>query len=101
VSVELSSTSSKQLSPRLPSMGSRKGRVFSDEHRRRISEAKKGKKRKPFSEEHLRNLRASRTPEVRAKIGAGHKGKVISDETRRKMSASQKAAWRRRKQESA
>lgn len=40
-----------------------KGKKFSEEHKRKISEANKGKKRQPFSEEH------------KAKIAAAHKGK--------------------------
>lgn len=63
-----------------------KGISFSEEHRRKISEAKKNmseetrrkmseaKKGKPFSEEHRR------------KIGEGGKGRIFSEESRRKMS---------------
>ena len=32
------------------------GKYFSEEHRRKISEANKGKKRAPFSEEHRRKI---------------------------------------------
>ena len=48
-----------------------KGKVLSDETRRKISEAKKG---------------VRRSDETRRKIGEGNKGKVISEETRRKLS---------------
>lgn len=46
-------------------------RVFTDEHRKRISEAKKGKP-----------INATRTPEANAKRSASLKGRAISPETR-------------------
>ena len=56
---------------------------FSEEHRCNISEAKKGKKRAPFSEEHRRNI-------SEAKKGKNRKNRKKrgspSEETRRKMS---------------
>jgi group I intron endonuclease len=51
--------------------GSPSGHKMSEEFRRKMSEARKGK---TLSEEHRR------------KIGAAHKGKVVSEETRRKLS---------------
>lgn len=51
---------------------------FSEEHRKKLSESRKGKKRGPFSEEH------------RKKLSESKKGKHLSEETRRKMSESQK-----------
>jgi hypothetical protein len=47
---------------------------LSDEHRRKLSEAKKGKRRKPF------------TDETRRKISESSKGRSLSDETRKKLS---------------
>jgi len=58
---------------------------FSDEHRRRISEAKKGKKRKPFSEEWLKKLSAASKGRV-----PSNKGKPLSEEHRRKISEANK-----------
>lgn len=53
-----------------------KGRVFSEETRAKMSAARKGIKRGPFSEEH------------KAKIAAAHKGKVKSPEHIAKIAAS-------------
>ena len=58
---------------------------MSDETRRKISEAKKGKKLAPFSEERRR------------KMSESHKGKVLSDETRRKLSEAAKRSWAKKK----
>ena len=55
-----------------------RGRKFSDDHRRKISEANKGKSVKPVSDE------------TRRKISESGKGRVVSDETRRKISESNK-----------
>ncbi len=52
------------------------GRVVSEETRRKISEAQKGKPRKGFTP----------TPEHRAKLSAAKKGKPFSDEHRAKLS---------------
>ena len=43
---------------------------FSEEHRRNISEAKKGKKRAPFSEEHRRNISEGKKGKNRKKRGS-------------------------------
>lgn len=51
-----------------------KGVVFSEEHKRKLSEAKKGKKRPPHSEEH------------KCKIANSLKGHIVSKETRKKIS---------------
>ena len=51
---------------------------FSEEHRRNISEAQKKVKKKPMSEEHRRN------------ISKALKGKTLSEETKRKMSEAHK-----------
>ena len=50
------------------------GKLLSEEHRKKMSEAKKGKKRMPFSEEHCR------------KISEAKKGKKHSADTRMKIS---------------
>lgn len=55
-----------------------KGRILSDETRRKMSISKKGIKKKPFSEEHKR------------KIGEANKRRVVSSETRIKLSAPRK-----------
>ncbi len=56
-----------------------KGRPRSEETKRKISEAHRGKR---LSEEHKR------------KIGDGNRGKVLSDETKAKISASRKEHWK-------
>ena len=58
-----------------------KGRTVTNETRRKIGEAKKGKKRKPFTEDH------------RKKMSEAHKGKHHSDETRKMISEAQKRRW--------
>ena len=55
-----------------------KGKLISAEHRRKLSEAHKGKKKPPFSAEHRR------------KMSEAHKGKTHSAEARRKMSETRK-----------
>ena len=64
-----------------------KGKHRSDDTRRKISEAKKGKKRKPFTEETCR------------KISEAHKGLTHSEETRRKMSDAAKRRWAKKRGE--
>ena len=70
-----------------------KGKKLSEEHRRKISEAHKDK---TFSEEHRRKLSENnpmKRPEVRRKQSEakkGKKGKTLSEETRRKMSEARK-----------
>lgn len=66
----------------------RHGQTVSEETRRKLSEAGKGR---VFTEEHRRNLsiaqkaKAPASEETRRRISEANKGKVISEETRRKM----------------
>lgn len=60
--------------------GPNKGRVFSDEWRRRLGAAGRGRKRSAIS---------------RQKQSAALKGRVFSDEWRKKLSAARKAWWGR------
>lgn len=72
-----------------------KGKTHSDETKRKMSEAKKGK---PHSAEHVRKIAESnkgqtRSDETRQKISAAKKGKSrkpFSDETKRKMAEAKK-----------
>jgi len=82
------------------------GRKLSEEIRRKISEAKKGKKNKPHSEETKQKIRESkigikRTIEQRKRMSIAHIGlqtgnkngmfgKKVSEETKQKISASKK-----------
>jgi NUMOD3 motif len=74
------------------------GRKHSAESRKKMSDAKKGKRRKEFSPEHRAKMRAARkgkpghkhSAESRAKIGAVHRGKIVSAETRKKLSKAAK-----------
>lgn len=77
-----------------------KGKMLSEEHRRKISETMKGKhlKRGPMSEETKRKLSEAikgrkfgpLSDEARRKISEAHKGKTVSRETRDKMSENRK-----------
>ncbi len=65
------------------------------EVRRKLSEANKGKKRSPLSEEQRRKLSEANkgkvlSAETRRKISKANKGRVLSAETRRKISKAQK-----------
>jgi len=82
----------------LGKVGANKGKKFSEEHRRKISESQKGKKipeevRKKISEA-LKGRKLP--PEVRKKISESNKGRKFSEETRRKISEALrggKSAW--------
>ena len=85
-----------------------KGKTLSEETKRKISEAHKGKSRKPLSEEHKRKIsdtlkgkthseetkRKMRgihlSEETKRKLSEAHKGKHHSEETKRKISESNK-----------
>lgn len=83
----------------------RSGIRCSSEHRRKMSEAKIGKTRKPFSEDHKKKIGESRigfthSNEARMKISKArktqsgpNKGRKFSDEHRRKLSEASKKAW--------
>lgn len=77
----------------------KKGYKQTKEHKRKISEAKKGKKRPPFSEEWRRNLSESHkglitwnkyltkeTDKRVKKISEAKNGHIVSEETKRKIS---------------
>ena len=78
------------------------GRTDSPETRANKSAAKKGKKRKKFSPEHIANMRAAHTgkkgprkgktlsSKTRAKMSAAHTGKPKSEAHKQKMSAAKK-----------
>ena len=90
----------------------RKGSKVSAETRRKMSLAKKGKKRSPFSEEHKLKMSLAHkgkpfseehklkmslarkgkplSEEHKRKMSLAHKGKPVSEETRRKMSLARK-----------
>ena len=73
----------------------RKGSKVSAETRRKMSLAKKGKKRSPFSEEHKLKMSLARkgkplSEEHKRKMSLAHKGKPVSEETRRKISLARK-----------
>jgi hypothetical protein len=59
-----------------------KGKTFTDEHKKRLSESHKGK---------------ANTEEQKAKISAKLKGRQMSDKTRRKMSEARKKVWANKK----
>ena len=76
----------------------KKGKPFSEEHRKHIAEARKSQPHKPCSEEHRKHLaeanrRKAKDPEYRRKQSEAHKGKPhkpVSEETRKKLSEAQK-----------
>lgn len=95
-----------------------KGRVFSEEHRKRLSEfakSRKGNKPSKFKglkyEEYMtpdkaieirkkiKDARAKQimTDETKKKIGDSSRGKVLSEETKTKMSNAKKLYWEQRK----
>ena len=101
---------------KLALLNSKLGKTYSEEHRRKISESKIGKKRKPFTDEHKRKIaegamgrQYSHSEETKERIRitltgrknpslserlkgkpSWNKGKTMSEETKRKMSESAK-----------
>lgn len=74
----------------------KKRKPLSEEHKRKISEANKGKKRKPFSEETRRKMSEAKkgmSEETKRKISEAKKGNYVSEETKQKMSEARKAYW--------
>lgn len=63
----------------------KKGKIFTDEHRKNLSLSHKGNM--PTNIEQLRNYNKGRplSEEHKRNIGLKHKGKIISEETRRKI----------------
>jgi len=75
------------------------GVVCTDETRRKLSEAHKGKKKPPMSEEQKRRLSEFNkgkklSEETKRKMSESRKGRVVSDETRRKISEGHKGRKR-------
>lgn len=75
---------------------------FSDEHKKRISEALKGKPTPKQSEE-TKKKRSMKlkgrvfTEETKKKMSESAKGKVFSEESRRKMSEAKKLYWKNKR----
>ena len=70
------------------------GTKQSEEQKRKRSEALKGKKKPPRSEEHKEKIRQSLVGNTRRK--SGKKTYKPSEETKKKLSEAAKAAWRKR-----
>ena len=64
-----------------------KGKVLTEEHKRKLSELKKGKS---LSEDHKRKMRKSRSEDAKNNIRESRIGKKHSEETKEKMKASHK-----------
>ena len=77
----------------------KKGKVLTEEHRRKLSESQKGK---VLTEEHRRKLSESQkghlvSDETRKKLSEANKGKVLSEEHKRKISESMRNDETRKK----
>ena len=77
-----------------------KGHPQSEETKRKLSEIRKGNFKRPHTEEEKRKIgEANRgkavSEEHRQKISEAHRGRKRSEETRRKQSESKKAAWQK------
>ena len=70
----------------------KKGRTFTEEHRRKMSEARKGENHPLFGHHH--------SEESRRKISEAKKGKHHSEETKKKMSDVAKNRWKNKKEAS-
>ena len=82
----------------------KKGQKMSEELKRKISEAQKGKRRKPLTKEHKRKISMGNkgrkvSIETRRKIGAGNKGKKMTEEQKRKISESCKKSMTKKRRE--
>lgn len=62
-------------------------KVFSEEHRRKLSEAHKGKHSGMYGKKH--------TDEAKAKMANAHKGKHHDDATKKKMSIKRTVYWQK------
>ena len=76
-----------------------KGKIISEETKRKMREAKKGRK---LSEEHKRKIGVAikgniHTEETKRKMSEASKGIICSEETRKKMSMAAKLSWAKRK----
>lgn len=79
------------------------GKPLSEEHKRKISEANKGKnegKSYPHTDEHKQKVSQAlkgrtKSKEHVHKVAEAHRGKKRSEETRRKQSQSKKEAWQK------
>lgn len=65
-------------------------KVFSEEHRRHLSESHRGKHSAMYGKHH--------TAEARARMAASHTGKKHSDETKAKMAAKRTEYWKKQKE---
>lgn len=81
-----------------------KGKILSEEHKRKLSEAGKGVPKPPRTEEHKRKIGESkkgnqyckgqtRSEESRRKMSESRKGKTHSEETKRKISEASKSRF--------
>ena len=68
-----------------------KGRTFSDETRKKISESKKCENNPFYGKTH--------SEETRRKLSEAHKGRTLSDETRKKMRDAAKRRWAKKRGE--
>ena len=79
-----------------------KGKYLPDDTKQRISESLKGIKRGPMSEETRRKMSEARkgrtfTEEWRRKMSEARKGRTFTEEWRRKMSEAAKRRWARKR----
>jgi len=69
------------------------GKTFTEEHKRKLAEAKKGRKRGPFSEETKRKMSEAKKGRI-----SPMKGKTFTEEHKRKIAEAAKERWKRRKE---
>jgi len=72
---------------------SRKGRVFSEEHKKKISEANKGRKHSEETKKKMSEAHKGRkhSEETKKKMSEVHKSSNLSEETRKKLSEAQES----------